>query len=246
MEAGLAGWLAIRFCGVRARRLALRELALLPLVAIAPSALASGAAGGFVDLALRGRPLHEGWFAWSVASGLGMAIVLPALLLASRPSQYREFHRPLLETGAILAGVGALVAVIFLQNDLPLEFVIFPALTLVALRLGPPGAGAAVLLTAMLALPLTLLGHGPVAGAPGLDARGRVHLTELVIAAALFTTLVTAVAVAEQTRLRQLMLGRDRAARAALARARRAESVAAEAITEPDPRRGRVARLVGK
>jgi integral membrane sensor domain MASE1 len=244
LEAGLAGWLAIRFAGVRARRLSLRELALLPVVAIAPAALASGAVGALIDLALRGRALHDGWLAWTLPSGLGMAIVLPALLLAVRPSQYKAFHRSATETGAILAGVGALVAVVFLQDDLPLQFAIFPALTLVALRLGPPGAAAAGLLAAIVALPLTMLGHGPAARSAMLDASGRARISELVIAAALFTTLVTALAVADQTRLRALMLGRDRAARSALRRARMAESAAAEAMTRPVRPRERAADLV--
>jgi hypothetical protein len=75
---------------------------------------------------------------------------------------------------------------------------------------------------------LALLGPAATLG-PGLDAVGRVRVTELIVAAALFTTLVTAIAVAEQTRLLQMMLGRDRAARAARLRARSAERAAAEA-----------------
>jgi integral membrane sensor domain MASE1 len=244
LEAGLASWLAIRFCGVRARRLSLRELALLTLVAIIPAALVGGAFGALIDLALRGRPLHAGWMAWALPSGLGMVIVLPALLLAVRPGQYKSFRRSGLETGAILAAVAGLVAIVFLQDDLPLQFAIFPTLTLVALRLGPPGAAAGGLLAAMVALPLTLLGHGPVARSAALDAAGRVRVAELMIAAALFTTLVTAVALAERARLRNLMLGRDRAARRALQRARRAESAAAEALTAPSRPRERAAHLV--
>jgi hypothetical protein len=117
-------------------------------------------------------------------------------------------------------------------------------------RLGPPGAAAAALLTAMVAMPLTLL--GPDTPAPRLDTVARIRLTEVIIAAALFSTLVTAIAVGEQTRLRQLMLGRDRAARAARERARRAESAAAQVheatdkgqAGQPDRMRRR-ARLAG-
>ena len=65
----------------------------------------------------------------------------------------------------------------------------------------------------------------------GLDGVGRVRLTELIVVAALISTLVTAVAVGDQARLRQLMLGRDRAARAARLRARRAEAVALDRIS---------------
>jgi integral membrane sensor domain MASE1 len=252
-EAGLAGWLAIRFCRVRARRLSLRELALVPIGAILPAAAVAGAAGALVNLVLEGQPLPSGWLAWAVPGGLGMAIVLPALLLAARAGQYKEFDRAPLETAAILAGLGALVVGVFLERDLPLQFAIFPALTLIAVRLGPPGAAAAGLLTAMMALPLTLLGPG--APSASADSVGRVQLAELVIATALFCTLITAIAVSEQTRLRQLMLGRDRAARAARQRARRAESEAAqaraglgaggEARAQPSARpRQRVARAV--
>jgi len=226
LEAALAGWLAIRFCGVRARRLSLRELALLPIAAIAPAVAIGAGVGALINLVLRGEPLLEGWLAWIIPGGLGMLIVLPTVLLASRVGQYREFDRSGPETGAILAGLGALVAGVFLQNDLPLEFAIFPALTLIAVRLGPPGAGAACLLTAMVALPLTMLDQGPTGLSHGLDGVGRVRLTELIVVAALISTLVTAVAVGDQARLRQLMLGRDRAARAARLRARRAEAAA--------------------
>ncbi|HEY1425232.1 MAG TPA: MASE1 domain-containing protein [Caulobacteraceae bacterium] len=246
-EAGLTGWLAIRFCDVRARRLSLRELTLLPIVAIAPAAAAAGVLGGAISLLLAGEPPLEAWLAWTIPGALGMAIVLPAILLAVRTGQYKEFARPPLESAAILAALGVLVAVVYLQRELPLQFTLFPALTIIAARLGPPGAAAAALLTATIALPLTLLGHGPAALAPHLDIAGRVRLTELVVAAAMITTLVTAVAVGEQTRLRRLMLGRDRAARAARLRARRAERAAAEAAearaTAVKPRE-RVAGLV--
>jgi len=227
LEAGLAGWLAIRFCGVRARRLSLRELALALIAAIMPAAATAGVAGALVGSVLYGQPLLAGWLAWAIPGGLGMAIVLPALLLAARAGQYKEFDRSWLETAAILGGLCALVIGVFLERDLPLQFAIFPALTVIAVRLGPSGAAVAGLLTALIALPLTLLGPG--APAPWLDTAGRVRLTELIIAAALFTTLVTAVAIGEQTRLRHLMLGRDRAARTARERARRAETAVAQA-----------------
>jgi integral membrane sensor domain MASE1 len=227
IDAALAGWLAISFCGVRVRRLSLRELALLELAAIAPAALIGGAVGALAATVLTGQPFMRSWMAWTIPGGLGMAIVLPGVLLTARAGQYREFQRSVWESAGILGGHGLLVATVFLQGDLPMQFVIFPALTVVAVRLGPPGAAAGGLLTAIIALPVTLSGHGPATLLPALDVPGRVRFIEVVIAAALFSTLVTAVAVAERTRLFQLMLGRDRAARAALARARQAEIAAA-------------------
>jgi hypothetical protein len=60
-----------------------------------------------------------------------------------------------------------------------------------------------------------------------LDMSGRLRLTQIFVAAALFTGLATAGALADQARLRRLMLWRDRAARSARIRARDAERLAA-------------------
>jgi hypothetical protein len=117
---------------------------------------------------------------------------------------------------------------VFYQSEAPLQFTIFPALTLIAFRLGPPGAAVAGFLVAMISLPLVMLGHGPAILSPTLDAVGRVRLTEAVVVAGIFTTLATAGAVADQTRLRRLMLDRDRAIRTTRARARQAEQLVAK------------------
>ena len=106
--------------------------------------------------------------------------------------------------------------------------VIFPALTLVAFRLGPPGAAVAGFFVAVICLSLATLGHGPAALAPGLDPLGRVRLTQVVVTAALCSTLAIATAVAENARLRQLLVNRDQAVRLGLRRARAAERSLAE------------------
>ncbi|HEY1753743.1 MAG TPA: MASE1 domain-containing protein [Caulobacteraceae bacterium] len=229
LAAGAAAWLAVRFAGVKARRLTLRELTLLPVVAIAPAAFVAASAGAVVNLLLHGQPFLAGWLVWGVPQALGMSIVLPTVLLMARIGQYKDFDRSWLETAAELGALSALTALVFSQHDLPLDFAIFPALSLVAVRLGPPGAAVACLLVAMISLPLVMLGDGVLARTPGLDVVGRVRLTELIITAALFTTLATAATMAERNRLRRLMLGRDRAARAARTRAREAERLVAEA-----------------
>ena len=46
LEAGLAAWLVVRFCGVRTRRVSLYKLALLLIVAVVPAAILGGAVGG--------------------------------------------------------------------------------------------------------------------------------------------------------------------------------------------------------
>jgi integral membrane sensor domain MASE1 len=226
-EAAIAAWLALRFCGAGARRLSLRRLMQLIVAAIAPAAMAGGALGAAVNAALSGRDLLQGWAAWTLPGGLGMAIVLPALLLIARAGQYPEFQRTPLEIVALFAGLFGLSAAVFLERDLPLQFLVFPACALIAVRLGPAGAAVAGFVVAMVALPLAMLGHGPVATA-AIGAAARVGLTETIVASALFTSLTTAAALADQSRLRRLMLGRDKALRAARARARRAESLLGE------------------
>jgi integral membrane sensor domain MASE1 len=225
IESGLAAWLAVRFCGAHTRRLSLRKLSLLIVAAIVPAAIVGGVIGSGVSALLAGRDPIEGWLAWAIPGGLGMAIVLPA-----REDQYREFRRSPFEIGGLMGGVCGLAGAIFFQNDLPLLFLIFPALTLIAFRLGPPGAAIAGFLVAMIALPLVMLGHGPVMLATTLDDVGRVRLTEAMVGAALFTTLATAGAAADQARLQRLLISRDRAVKTARVRAREAERMVADAM----------------
>jgi len=228
LEAGLAAWLAVTFCGARRRRLSLRDLTLLMLAAIAPAAAIGALPGAGINFALRGQGLFDGWLAWAVPSGLGMAIVTPTLLLLSREEQFKEFRRSHVETGGLLGGVCGLTAAAFFQNELPLQFVIFPSLTLVAFRLGPPGAAVAGVFVAAICLSLATLGHG--LAPPALSQLGRIRLTQVVVTAAFCGALATAVIVAEQARLRRLLVSRDRAVRAALLRARRAERIVVAAV----------------
>jgi len=231
-EAILTGYLAIRFCGVRSRRLNLRALILILLGAIVPAAVLGGGVGAAVTAAVEGADFLDRWRDWSIPQALGTASVLPALLLVPRARQYREFRRSAAEVLGLLAGLAAVTGAVFIQDDLPLYFVVFPALTLIAFRLGPPGAAVAGFMVAIIALPMTLLRHGPAMLATGMDMVGRLHLTQVFVTAVLFTGLATAGALADQARLRRLALGRDRAARAARVRARDAERLAGVGLHE--------------
>jgi integral membrane sensor domain MASE1 len=227
-EAAIAAWLAVTYCGVRRRRLSLGQLSLLVIGAIAPAAMLGASIGAGASLLLTGQGFIDGWLAWVIPSGLGMVLVTPAALLMAREGQYKEFRRTRIETVGLLGGVCVLTAAAFWQSELPLQFVIFPALTLVAFRLGPPGAAIAGIFVAVICLALVTLGHGPTM--PALDRLTQVRLAQLVVAAAVCTTLAAAAVVADRSRLRRLLISRDRAARAARLRARDAEWLAARAI----------------
>jgi integral membrane sensor domain MASE1 len=235
LEASIAAWLAVTYCGARRRRLSLRQLLLLILGAIVPAAMLAAVVGAGSKYILVGQDFIDGWLSWAIPGGLGMATVTPALLLVARESQYKEFRRSWIETIGLLGAVWSLTAVAFWQSDLPLQFVIFPALALVAFRLGPPGAAIAGFFVAMICLTLAMLGHGPTMLAKALDPVGRVRLTQVVVTAALCTTLAVAAIVADHSRLRQLLVSRDRAVRAARLRARAAEQVVLESIDRRRP-----------
>jgi integral membrane sensor domain MASE1 len=241
-EAAMAAWLAVRFCGARARRLSMRELLMLPVGAIVPAAIFAGVIGAGLNLVLIGQNPISGWASWAVSGAFGMVIVLPAMLLMTRITQYREFHRPLWEVVAIALGLAALVAPVYFDRDLPLEFLLYPALTFVAFRLGPPGVAIAGGLIGLVTTSMVVIGHGQGAFPATLGAAARVRLVELSTAALLFTSLATAGALADQLRLRRMMLWRDQAARAARLRARLAELLAAKALAEAPlvPRRASV------
>jgi integral membrane sensor domain MASE1 len=229
LEAAIAAWAAIRFCGARTRRLSLRKLSLLILAAIAPATMLGAVIGAVVNAVLFGQDLVTGWLSWAVPTSLGMAIVLPGVLIMVRETQYTEFRRSPIEVVGLLAGVCGLASAVYYQSQIPLQFTVFPALTLVAFRLGPPGASVASFLVGIISLSLVTLGRGPAMLSTALDGFQRVRLTEAVVAAALFTSLVTAGALADQARLRRLVMNRDKAVRAARARARDAERAGAAA-----------------
>jgi len=225
-EMVLAALLTQRFCGIGARRLGIVRLTRILIFAVAPSATLGGLAAAIAQMAISPRPFTDVWRDWLVSGGMGMAVVLPGLLLAARFGQYRDFHRSWIETAGLFLALAALTAAVFMQTALPLFFIIFPAVTFIAFRLGPPGAALAGFVVGGVALPLTLLGHGPAALARNLDFAGEVRLAEAFVAAILVSGVATGTALADQNRLRRLLVWRDRSARSSRQRAQAAERVA--------------------
>jgi len=235
---GATAFLALRLCGVRARRLSLARLTRLLVFAIVPSTVGGALIAGAVGAAMYQRDFVTVWRDWMMAGGLGLAIVLPAVLLAARFAQYREFRRSWVETVGLGVSLVAMTFGIFYQTRLPLLFALTPMVTLIAFRLGPPGAAVAAFLIGSIALPLTVMGRGPTVMADGLDIADRVHLAQAFVVVCLFTGVATAGALADQVRLRRLLIWRDRAARSARARAQEAERFADTFRPAPGSRPG--------
>jgi integral membrane sensor domain MASE1 len=239
-ECGLTAWLSLRFCGINARRLGLVRLMRILVLAAIPGSFVGSLAAALVYPMFSQRTFADTFSDWMISSVLGLAMVLPAVLLAARHARYREFYRPWWEILGLFSGLAGLTALVFYQAQWPVLFAVFPAVTLIAFRLGPPGAAAAGFAVGMIALPLTLFGHGPAMLAQGLDFAGQIRLAQVFVCCVLFTGVGTAVALADQTRLRRMLVRRDRIARQSRQRAldaeRMARAVGAIPIPEPTSR----------
>ena len=115
------------------------------------------------------------WLGWWMGDALGTLIVAPVLLtVAGRP--WRRYTRAqYLEALVLLAGLAALTYVefvasaSFLEASWPLAYAIYPFVIWAALRFGPPGAAAAVLLSSIIAVLGTIRGNGPFAEGSDFD-----------------------------------------------------------------------------
>jgi PAS domain S-box-containing protein len=138
------------------------------------------------------RPESVGysWVIWFDARALGALLIVPPLLTID-PGGARQLMKPgrLAEVVAIMAIATLVAAAVFGQNRYPLLFLALPPLMLAGLRLGFPGAAAAIFLTAVIAIVLTLRGSGPMALIPGLGHADRILFLQVFLAATVFTIL---------------------------------------------------------
>jgi signal transduction histidine kinase/CheY-like chemotaxis protein/HPt (histidine-containing phosphotransfer) domain-containing protein len=136
---------------------------------------------------------------------LGLLTVAPFLLSWTDPGLWRgRPARTALETVALVGLVIAASLLIFGQDRLPfltLTSLIFPFLLLATFRTGLPGATAAVVALACVAVWFTGHGHGPMADILGTDVAGRIHLLQLYLAVVVLSTLPVAIVLAQRETL---------------------------------------------
>jgi signal transduction histidine kinase len=131
------------------------------------------------------------WFMWWVGDVIGILTITPLLLLLARSRGARTTARRRGEAVVVLA-VSAVASHLLFGSSLPLVFLIFPFTLWAALRLGLPGAAAANLVVAAIAMWTTIQGQGPFGDLPitlRLVSLGSftasVAVTSLVLAAAM-------------------------------------------------------------
>ncbi|MGZ4597500.1 MAG: sensor histidine kinase [Actinomycetes bacterium] len=151
----------------------------------------------------------EVWRTWWLSDFSGALVVTPAILAWARGWPRRPSRRALVEGASLLVAL-VLLAELPSQRDVP--YVVFPTLIWAALRFGPPGASAAVLIAASLTVWNTAHNSGPFVRASITDS---LLSTQLFLSTAALTSLILAAVTAERERageaLRQDVLQRRRA-----------------------------------
>ncbi len=149
-------------------------------------------------LYLTGASFGAVWPTYFFAHSLGVLTVGPLLLMLGRDDL--RVQAPRWETALIPTLAAGLTAIVFVQDELPLLFLVFPALIAAAFRLGIRGAATTMFLCFALAILFTVTGDGPIAR---IDARlpQQIMFLQFYLTVAVFTVLPIAIVLAERTRL---------------------------------------------
>ena len=176
------------------------------------------------------QQLDDSMRRWFLSDVTGALVVTPIFLAWAGSRVVRPSRRFLLEGLAVLATLIVVVEVPA-QQDVP--YVVFPVLIWAALRLGPRGAAAAVLVVATLTILNTAQNEGPFVRESITD---QLLATQLFLAVAALTSLILAAVTAERRRAVE-ELGRNEESVRLLAHEQAAlRRVATLVASEADPR----------
>jgi len=211
----LATAMVVRALHVPIRIRSMRGLLWLALVSGAFTGVTSPIVSGLAGVA--GGWGLSGWFGWTVSNALGVALVLPTILILLDPRHRRAFPARAGETAASLAVVLATSVAVF-SVDTPLQVLLFAPALLTVFRGGPRAAAMLVLGSLVVAIP-TVLARTGVEPAAAMGPLRTTQLFHLVLYAVCMTA---ALALSRQARLQALLVRQTAAARAAELRARAA------------------------
>jgi signal transduction histidine kinase len=184
----------------------------------ATAAMFSLRAGGVIE----SSEILTFWRSWFLADASGSLIIVPLALAWTQPrSPAWRSHR--VWEGALTIGAVIALSAIALSAELPLTYMVFPALIWAALRFGQRGATLAVAVAAGMAVGITANDVGAFVMQSITDSA---LTTQLYIAVAALTMLCLAAVVSERER-GVLELAEERA-RTAAARAQERERLEGE------------------
>ncbi len=193
-----------------------RSLFMVIVVASALTAITSIMVHALLALS-GGRALFQGWGDWTTSNVLGVAVILPVVLILTDHRHREGFHVRPIEAAATLLLVIAASSWVFV-NDASLQVLLFAPALLAAFRGGPRAVAVIVTTSLAVAIPAVL-------ARTGLDIKTALSplrhalLFHVVLYAVSF---VAALALSRQARLQALLLRRQSAARAAQSRAQAA------------------------
>lgn len=176
---------------------------LLSSVVVA-TAITSALGASWTLLFFDAGPWWKMFRTWYLGDMLGMAVLAPVVVILQRPAffsilQPRELPRTLLFLSVPLLTT----VLVFTHSKDPLIFLLFPALVLVAFRLGFPGTVLNLLLVMVLAIGFTVKGYGPL-----MLIRGehmllhRIVIAQIFVAVAIFTMFPVAALLEEKDALK--------------------------------------------
>ena len=200
LEALVGAYLLRRFAGFRPSLERVRDVIALAVAGGVASTIVS-ATVGVTSLIVGGEITadHFGsvWRTWWLGDMGGDLVVASALMVAVTHWPYRRAPGRPPEALVLAVLIVALTSLTFSQpNDLP--YVIFPALVWAALRFWQPGAVAATLLVASIAIPLTEHDIGPFSGN---SPDNRLLLAQTFVGVAGLTALILAAVTTERRRV---------------------------------------------
>ncbi len=178
-------------------------------VLLAP-ALVAPAGAALVNIGY-GANATEVYLRWFAADALGIALVVPLILLL-RQSDWRQLVPPeqLAKDTAIILLTVAVTAAVFWQTTFPLSFLPYAILAFAAFRLGPAGVAINCAIMSAVAMALTISGHGPFALTASGGMAERVFVLQVFLSVAVFMSIPIATALAERKELeKSLYRARD-------------------------------------
>lgn len=169
-------------------------------VLLAP-ALVAPAGAALVQLGF-GDELAQIYWRWFAADALGIALIVPLVVIIDTMPLSRLFARRLsFDEAGVIVLTAIVTVMVFWQTRYPIAFLPYAVLVLAAFRLGPVGVAINCGMLAVISIGFTIAGYGPFSLVRDGDAAQRIFLLQFFLSVAVFMSIPIATALAERNEL---------------------------------------------